>query len=121
MNEHTIRLLQFDRIREELCTYALTEDARDLIRNQAFFTQLAELLPNLSLAVSYRRCLVRIDELSGLAFPEIRPFLPRLEKEGSVLEATELRALSRYIASALHLKRALIEANDDPLLESIAA
>ncbi len=121
MNEHTIRLLQFDRIREELCSYAFTENARDAIRNQGFFADLAELQANLSLAVSYRRCLVRIDELPGLTFPEIRTFLPRLEKEGTVLESTELRALSRYVASALQLKRVIIDTNDDPVLESLAA
>lgn len=119
MNEHTLRLLEFDRIRDELCGYALTEGARRQLRESGFATEPEPLAGRLSLAVALRRCLERIDELPSLSFPDIAELLPRLSKEGTVLEAQELKSLSSYTASALALKRVIVEASDDGQLRSL--
>ncbi len=113
MNEHARKLLQFDRIVDELCEYALTEEGRRGIRTDTVSSAAEDVSRRVGLAAAYRRCLELPPSETGspasvpLNFPEISPLLPRLSKEGGVLEPSEMKAISFYVSSAAALKRML--------------
>jgi DNA mismatch repair protein MutS2 len=98
-NEHALRLLQFERVREDAAGYALSEEGREAM--------LAELPREESGEVSAIKAAV--GELVGrfqegetapeLSFPSIATAMRRLAKEGSSLELPELYALGLWAES----------------------
>jgi DNA mismatch repair protein MutS2 len=109
MNEHTLTLLSFSRILEELKNYCHSSEAEHLLDKREIYTERAEIEYNLNLAVNLRRLLETGKPLPALKLPDLRVFIFRLEKQGSVLEPRELSALARFIHSSSGLKRFLIK------------
>ena len=122
MNAHTLKLLQFDRIIEELSNLALTEEGKREIGNAEFVLDRGEHGRRLSLAVAYRHCLEVAragNSPTSFQFPEISALLPRLGKEGAALETFDLKAISVFSASASKLRRMLSAGCDVPQLLSL--
>ncbi len=117
MNEHTISLLSFSAIIEELKSYCNGEEARRLLDKQGFHTQRREAEQALATAVELRRLLDSGRNPPQLSLPDIGAFVFRLKKKGTLLEPQELAALAVFIGSSTGLKRFLTGEAPPPLKE----
>jgi DNA mismatch repair protein MutS2 len=120
MDQHTLRLLEFQKIRDELCEYCFSSQGRELIGIQAILTDPAQVKELLENSLAMRILLSRADQSPPLDFPDMGSFLPRLEKQGAVLEAEELSCIGRYIRSATALER-FVRKNADGETERLTA
>ncbi|HUV08806.1 MAG TPA: endonuclease MutS2, partial [Spirochaetia bacterium] len=114
MDSHTLQLLEFQSIRDELGEYCLSSEGKELIQQQGILTVPEDVHCLLSLVSEYRRILAGGSPFPALDFPPIRPLLRPLTKQGTVLEAEELAAVGRYILSSKRLKRFLFRNVEAP-------
>ncbi len=105
MDSHTLGLLEFQRIKHELAEYCFSVHGAELVQQQAILTDAEEVRERLALAAAWRELLESGENLPAVDFPEIEGLLPRLARQGSVLEAGEISRIGRYITSSLTLKR----------------
>lgn len=116
MNRHTIRVLEFETVRAEIREYCLTTEGSERLRRERVLTNTEEVDSLLAKSRALRACLEGTAEFPSLAFPEIETTLARLEKEGVVLEAEALCAISLFSRSSLAL-REYLETAEEPELE----
>jgi DNA mismatch repair protein MutS2 len=107
MNDHALRLLEFDTIRKELLAYAWSEDGKKLLRRECFMCTPAELEKIRRPVAEFRRLFNGKDECPPLSLPDITEFVRLAEKPGAVLEAAELGTIGRYLGQAKTLKNYL--------------
>ncbi len=98
MHEHSLRLLDFFRIREDLAGYCVSYEGQALMRATLPCAR-SESVQRLK-----RDIAVLIDglnevEIPSLPFPNIDDLLPKARKEGMLLELDELFALGLWIKS----------------------
>ena len=110
MNRHTIRVLEFEKIRTQLREYCLTAEADETLRRERVRLDPEEVELLLSISGALRRCLESTVEFPALSFPPMDSVLAELEKEGAVLEAAELAAIASYAQSAALLRAYLVRA-----------
>ncbi|MDR2150659.1 MAG: endonuclease MutS2 [Spirochaetaceae bacterium] len=119
MNEKTLRLLEFDTIRQRVASCALSEEAALGIR--------AEIPLTSSTAVDKLKALVQAilkriesgDEEKREPFPDLRDIIPRLGVDGLVLELDEAYALAIFVERATELLNWLAKDAPPPLEELI--
>lgn len=109
MDKHTLKLLEFEMILASLGEYCFSEQGRDALQLQPIATTPEDVKASLNLTTSLRKILESGEALPELDFPALTPFLPRLQKGGSVLEAEELAFLGRYLLSAKKLKQFIVK------------
>jgi DNA mismatch repair protein MutS2 len=109
MNEHTLKLLSFSQILEELRNYCQSSEAQLLLDKKEIHTEREAIEYNLNLAVHLRKLLETGKDLPTLRLPDLRAFIFRLKKQGTLLEPQELSALAQYIYSSSALKRFLLK------------
>ncbi len=97
-NEHSLRLLEFARVREDVAGYCLSEEGRELLRAELPRDRTEEVVA-LKTAVAEFLGLLSEEELPSLAFPEIASAARRISKPGSALELEELYALGLWAES----------------------
>jgi DNA mismatch repair protein MutS2 len=119
MNEHTLRLLSFSAIIEELKTCCHSTAARKLLDKQKFHTQRHEAEYALKLAVELRKVLESGKNPPQLMLPDIGAFIFRLKKQGTLLEPQELAELAVFIHSSTELKHFLTR-EAPPVLREIS-
>ena len=126
MNRHTIRVLEFDKIRAELQSLCLTGEAEAALRKERVSLDASEVSAQIAASQSVRRCLQSEYAFPQVSFPETSEPLRRLEKEGAVLEPEELAAIATHARSSIALKdfyRSAISDSDSaavtPLVEAI--
>jgi DNA mismatch repair protein MutS2 len=117
MNEHTLTLLSFGAVIEELKSYCSGEEARRLLETQGFYTQRREAEQALKPAVELRRLLDAGRNPPQLSLPDVGAFVFRLKKKGTLLDPQELAALAVFIGSSIGLKRFLTGEAPPPLKE----
>lgn len=110
MNRHTIRVLEFEKIRTQLREYCLTTEADEALRLERVRTDPGEVEELISTSRALRRCLESIAEFPTLSFPPMDRVLGELEKEGAVLEAADLGAIAAYARSATLIRAYLVRA-----------
>ncbi len=108
MDEHTLRLLEFPKVLDELAFLCASPQGAHLLRAQEILTDPAALDERLSLALEFRSVLESGHSLPSFDFPELGTVAQRIGKEGLLLEGEELAALGRWILSALKMKRAVL-------------
>jgi DNA mismatch repair protein MutS2 len=108
MDRHTLDLLEFTRVLDELAELCASPQGAELLRSQDILTDQAGLEERLSLALEFRAILESGRALPAFDFPDIGTIPSRLGKEGLVLEGEELAALGRWILSALKMKRVVL-------------
>jgi DNA mismatch repair protein MutS2 len=108
MDEHTLALLEFSRVREDLAGMCASPAGAALLSSQEFLHDRRALDDLLDLAGEFRVMLELASALPAFDFPEIEEVVPRLGKEGMQLEGEELAALGRWILSGLKMKRAVL-------------
>jgi DNA mismatch repair protein MutS2 len=121
VDEHTLSLLEFPKVIEELVDLCQSPDGARLISRQDILNSPREVAERLGLAGSFREMLESGAEPPGLDFPDIAEVTPRLGKEGLQLEGEELAAIGRYILSALKLRRHILKAAPSGALSPVAS
>lgn len=109
MNEHTLRILDFHLIREEVLSYAWSEDGRRRIQSEGFFTERNELAGFRKLVDEFHQLFDREQELPEFSFPDIEEIMRVAEKPGSQLEGIEIAQILRYLQSSRTLKTILVK------------
>lgn len=117
MNEHTLKLLSFSHILEELKNYCHSSEAQRILDKREIHTTREAIEYNLDLAVDLRKLLETGKHLPALNLPDLRSFVFRLKKQGSVLDPYELAALAQFIHSSNALKRFLLKEAHESLRE----
>jgi DNA mismatch repair protein MutS2 len=104
MNEHALRLLEFDTILREVCGYAWSEDGKNRLAAEGFVST-REGLESLRRPVAEFRRLFETDiERPALYLPDIGGLLRQAAKPGAALEAQDLAAIGSYLRQAKLLK-----------------
>jgi DNA mismatch repair protein MutS2 len=120
MNEHTLEILEFEKIRDELRALCVSPQGSQLIGGQEFETEASRVKDALDLAVSFRAALESGTPLPGLDFPDISALFSVLGKEGLQLDGEDLAALGRNILSSLKLKRFVLKCAAEPRISDMA-
>ena len=109
MNEKTLKLLEFDLIRSEIGSLALSSEAEDIILSDKPRLDPSEVekLKAMVSSVMERMLLLGGEKRDGL--PAIARILPKLEVKGTVLELDEAYALGVFINQAETLKQWLLK------------
>ncbi len=116
MENHTIEILEFNKIKESLKSYCLGKGGEKLIDRQNF-TDSHEIWEIKSKAVdSLLKLLKDGIKFPDLVFPEIILFVDSLNVEGRVLEQEQLSDVMVYLGSASRLRKMFFSAVDNETL-----
>lgn len=121
MDEHTLELLEFSKILDELASLCASPEGAALLRGQPVMTDQGLIEQRISLALEFRAVLESGASVPGFDFPDIDEVTPRLGKQGLQLEGEELAAVGRWILSGLKMKRLIENASPRSVLGSMAA
>jgi DNA mismatch repair protein MutS2 len=105
MDQHTLELLDFAAILEQLKEHCFSAQGRARLEGEPIETAPEPVRARLELAVSFRRLLESGKELPGGDFPELGQLVSRASKPGALFEPEQLAALGRFVLSAFRLKR----------------
>jgi DNA mismatch repair protein MutS2 len=105
MIEHTLKLLEFERVRAAVAGFCAGDQSRRLLAESPFLFTPADVARELGRAASLHKLFA-----DGLAFPDLdlpdtAEALKVARKEGTVLDGEALVAVARFIHSAAALKR----------------
>lgn len=103
MNRHSLRVLEFEKIRAQVRTRCLTAEAAHAIRRERIATDPGEVRELHDRVALLTRVLATTVETPTLAFPPVQSTLERLEKEGVVLEPLDLAELAVFARSSIDL------------------
>ena len=109
IDEHTLKILEFDRIVAELSSYCKTVEGRQLLLSQDIIFDENAYEDILGKAEDYRKILLCGIPFPDLDFPPVESYFLELEKENPVLEGKELANIGKYIRSAMKLKKYLVK------------
>ncbi|HUI69867.1 MAG TPA: endonuclease MutS2 [Spirochaetia bacterium] len=121
MDEHTLALLEFPKIVEELAEACMSPMGASLVHSQEILTSPEGINERLALAEAFRVMLENGQEPPGLDFPDFEETLPKLGKQGLQLEGEELANIGRCILSGLKLRRHIIKVAPSDTLVPIAS
>jgi len=120
MDKHTVKLLEFQAILEELKDKCFSPEGKNTLQKQEILTEAPEVSRLLSLSVSFRRLLESGRNMPALDFPQWQGRKAEQWKEGLLLEAVELTTIGRTLIGARKLKRYLIQGAETEELRIIA-
>ena len=111
MYEHTVRVLEFEKIRSRLLEYCLSEEGREHVSREGFLfdPQKLEIIHNY---VEEIHDFLHREDLPSFDFPAVLEPCGRLKTEGAVLEGEEIYLFARYFLSARRLKKYLQSAEN---------
>jgi len=91
MDKHTLTLLEWHRVQEELAGLCASPSGASLLGSQEFLDDRTELDHLLGLALEFRAILESGNSVPGFDFPDIEQIVPRLGKEGLSLTGRSWR------------------------------
>jgi DNA mismatch repair protein MutS2 len=100
MNEHTLKILEFHKITDELKQLSLTEEGRLLLDSSGPLSDRASMSELLDDTDCFKAHLTSGRPFPDLVFPPVAFFLEQIDKEGSVLEGREIADEGAYIRSS---------------------
>jgi DNA mismatch repair protein MutS2 len=109
VDEHTLRVLEFDRIVAELADLALSPQGARLLREQPIETGGNRVAERLALASGLRPILQSGASFPETDFPDVEAPLAAIAKEGAALDGEELAAIGRCILSSLKVRRFVLK------------
>lgn len=112
MHEHTLKILEFEKIREELTGYCMGSEGQELVSSQPFLFDPEE-LNRLHNYVDEARKYLEREDLPSLDFPRISDLIRSLHTEGMMLEGEEIYRFARFILSAQRLKKYLLKSEEE--------
>ena len=110
MDERTLQLLEFDRIRGEVADLCVSPQGAALAAGQPVETDGDRVAERLGMAAALRRAVETAAGLPSFDFPGVDGALASLAKQGASLDGEELAALGRSILSSLKLRRYVLKA-----------
>ena len=113
MENHTIELLEFDKIKSNLKSYCLGKGGEKLIDRQNFTDNLDEWETRTAAVDSVLKIIKDGISIPDLSFPEVDIFLGSLSVEGTVLEQEELSEVMIFLSSASRLRKTFFSAIDN--------
>ena len=121
MDEHTLELLQFPKVLEELAALCVSPMGTRLLMRQSVASTDEAVKEALALTRSWRQVIDSGTPLPGFDFPDISEVVARLGKDGLLLDGEELAALGRCVLSALKLRRHVLRTGPDSPLRPLAS
>jgi DNA mismatch repair protein MutS2 len=118
MDPHTLELLDFAAIVEELRQYCFSAQGLSRLAGEPVETNPARVKERKERAIAFHRLLESGKAIPAFDFPELGLMVSRAAKPGVLFEPEELNALGRYILSAFRLKR-YVAASGEALLADI--
>lgn len=119
MDEHSIKLLEFEKIISQVCKETLSTEGSDYLKSQGFYNSKEEIQKNLNLAVSIRKVFESGKTFPSVSFPDIKDSISRISHGASYLESEELAHIGIYLASSRKLKKFIIEISDNEELKDV--
>jgi DNA mismatch repair protein MutS2 len=110
MDERTLQLLEFDRVRDEVAGLCVSPQGAALVAEQPVETDGQRVAERLSMASALRSAMAYAPGLPSFDFPGVEGALASLAKQGASLDGEELAALGRSILSSLKLRRYVLKA-----------
>lgn len=110
MDERTLRLLEFDRVRREVMDLCVSPQGAALVAAQRVERDGGLVAERLGMAAALRRALESAPALPSFDFPSVEGALASLAKEGASLDGEELAAIGRSVLSSLKLRRYVLKA-----------
>jgi dsDNA-specific endonuclease/ATPase MutS2 len=101
VNRHTLRVLEFEKIRTRVRDRCLTAEAARAIGRDRLETDPGKVRSLLDSVELLTRLLATPTEFPTVAFPPVERTLARAEKEGVVLEPLELAEIAVFMRSSL--------------------
>ncbi|MFP3959126.1 MAG: endonuclease MutS2 [Spirochaetaceae bacterium] len=121
LSPHTLRLLAFDAVRAEVAELALGAPGERAVCEDTVSVDGDEVTARLDLVEDWRDVLTRREGPPDAAIPDIVSVFPVLEKEGTVLDAEQLAAVSLLVDGARKLASAVAGTPQDrPLARRVA-
>ena len=108
MNKNILKLLEFQKIKNELSEYCFSVNGSELILKQDILNDNKEVDYLKNLSVSLKKVLNSGRSLPALDFPEIKHLLKVLEKKGTALDGINFAFISRYLYSAKIFRKSII-------------
>ena len=123
MNRHTLRVLEFERIRRTVRDRLMTQEADSVMRVQRVLTEEQSLRQLKRSVQALKSMLLSPVRFPSLSFPAVHGSVERLAKTGVVLETSELAAIGQFASSVRDLGRylsaAASETGEQQLLECL--
>ncbi len=113
MNDKTLRLLEFDIIRQRVADYCVGEEAAAALLETVPLTDSAAVASLKTLTMAFSSLLESGVPEPRLSFPAIGALLPLLGKEGAALEGEGAYALGVYAEAAGRLRAWLLSGEND--------
>jgi DNA mismatch repair protein MutS2 len=121
MDEHTLELLEFPKILDELAGLCVSPEGAASLRAQPIVTDPEPLAGAHRLALEFRAILESGESFPGFDFPDLDGAVSLLGKQGLQLEGEDLARMGRWILSGLKLKRAVLKTGGGSGLADIAS
>jgi DNA mismatch repair protein MutS2 len=112
VDQHTLELLEFDKIRERLLGFTLSEPGRSALRENEFETDQTLLQGRLAIVSEIQILLTERDRRPEGDIPTLGPFLSSARHEGSVLEPEELNEIARFLRGVRTLQEWLFQESE---------
>ncbi|NBB90788.1 MAG: endonuclease MutS2 [Spirochaetes bacterium] len=100
MNAHTLRLLEFDTVRDQVASLTLGASGERLVSSSEVLTDRDLIDRRLDLVADWRAVIAGDERVPDTPLPDIEPLFAVLEKEGTVLDEEQLAAISVFIGAA---------------------
>ncbi|MDR1178896.1 MAG: Smr/MutS family protein [Spirochaetales bacterium] len=104
MNEHALRLLEFETVRREIMDYAWSEDGRSRLAGEGFSRSEKELEKIRRPVAEFRVLFDTCTDRPAVFLPSIADMLKAAEKPGAVLEPAQIGTIGSYLRQAGTLK-----------------
>jgi DNA mismatch repair protein MutS2 len=104
MNEHALRLLEFETVRKEIMDYAWSEDGKNRLSREGFFHTEKELELIRRPVAEFRKLFDTGAQRPAVFLPAIGGLLKAAEKPGSVLDPAEIGSIGSYLRQAKTIK-----------------
>ncbi len=111
MDEKTMELLEFPKIRKRLIEHCLSEEGASRVEGESFIFDTGELQEAHKRVEEFLSLFAR-EECPVFDFPPLAESLEILSTEGTVLEGEELFSAARYISSAKRLENYIEKAEE---------
>ncbi|MDR1317975.1 MAG: endonuclease MutS2, partial [Spirochaetales bacterium] len=104
MNEHALRLLEFETVRREIMDYAWSEDGRSRLAGEGFSRSEKELEKIRRPVAEFRALFDTCADRPAVFLPSITDMLKAAQKPGAVLEPAQIGTIGSYLRQAGTLK-----------------
>ena len=125
MNEKTLKLLEFDIIRKDAASHALSEEAAQIILEENPCTDMEEVMRQKWRTASIMDRMIFLGGEQRESLPPVSALLPKLSVEGYILEIEEVYAIGIFIKRAEVFRQWLMKSytspSDFPVINESAA